>query len=240
MPPSRSSVRWSSWVERPGSIDMPVCFDGPRSSYPIVNLAEARASAPMSSSAGSVLPPGCPPHRLERRDVVRVEDGTGAHTRDPLAGLGDVVEGLDGAYGWDLSAVTEPMLRAGIELEERRLDSDFDSELTDESRYSSITTVEQTQFAERPCYKVRLARNAGTEDIEFYDVSTGLKAGSTRVRQSPRGAVTRTRRSLRVDERQRLIRHHSQIGDNGVRFEGVADGAMSAAWAQDCRCSRRR
>ena len=102
------------------------------------------------------------------------------------------MEGFDGTYGWNLLAVTEPMLLAGTELEERRLDSDFNSELTHESRYSSITTVEQTQFAGRPCYKVRLARKAGTEDIEFYDVSTGLKAGSTRTRQSPMGAVTRT------------------------------------------------
>ena len=109
-----------------------------------------------------------------------------------LTGVGDVVEGFDGTYGWNLLAVTEPMLLAGTELEERRLDSDFNSELTHESRYSSITTVEQTQFAGRPCYKVRLARKAGTEDIEFYDVSTGLKAGSTRTRQSPMGAVTRT------------------------------------------------
>src|SRR4029453_9267860 len=109
-----------------------------------------------------------------------------------LAGLGDVLEGFDGTYGWNSSAITGQMLLAGTELEERRLDSDFNRELTHESRYSSITTVEQTQFAGRPCYKVRLGRKAGTEDIEFYDVSTGLKAGSTMTRQSPMGAVSHT------------------------------------------------
>ena len=41
-------------------------------------------------------------------------------------------------------------------------------------------------------YKLRLVRKGGGEDIEFYDVETGLKAGSTNTRETPMGTITAT------------------------------------------------
>ena len=57
---------------------------------------------------------------------------------------------------------------------------------------SSLTTLEQVDFEGRPCYKVRLVRKTGGEDIEFYDVATGLKAGSITTRETQMGTVTGT------------------------------------------------
>ena len=109
-----------------------------------------------------------------------------------IAGVGEVQEGFDGSNGWSLSPMTGPMLLEGKQLEEKRFDSEFHSELRSDSRYSSLTTLEQVDFEGRPCYKVRLVRKTGGEDTEFYDVATGLKAGAQTTRETQMGTVTAT------------------------------------------------
>jgi hypothetical protein len=109
-----------------------------------------------------------------------------------LGGVGFVTEGFDGTHGWAESPMTGPMLLEGKQLEEKRFDSEFHSELKPENRYSSMVTLEKTQFEGRACYKVRLVRVTGGEDIEFYDVATGLKAGSITTRETQMGTVTGT------------------------------------------------
>jgi hypothetical protein len=109
-----------------------------------------------------------------------------------LSGVGEVLEGFNGTHGWSLSPMTGPMLLEGRQLEEKRFDSEYYSELRSESRYASITTLEQVDFEGRSCYKVRLVRKTGGEDIEFYDVATGLKAGSITTRETQMGTVTGT------------------------------------------------
>jgi len=109
-----------------------------------------------------------------------------------LGGIGDVVEGFDGTYGWSLQPMTGPMLKQGKELEEKKFDADFYGDLHEPGRYVSMTTVEKTTFEGRPCYKVSLVRKEGGEDIEYYDVETGLKAGAAGTRETPMGPVSAT------------------------------------------------
>jgi hypothetical protein len=109
-----------------------------------------------------------------------------------LGGVGELIEGFDGVHGWGLSPMTGPMLLEGKQLEDRRFDSDFHSELRPDMRYSSMTTLEQTEFDGRPCYKVRLVRKSGGEDTEFYDVKTGLQAGKIFGRETEMGTMTST------------------------------------------------
>lgn len=109
-----------------------------------------------------------------------------------LGGVGEVLEGFDGTHGWSISPMTGPMLLEGKQLEEKRFDSDFHAELKPNDRYVSLTTLERVDFEGRPCYKVRLVRKTGGEDVEFYDVATGLKAGSITTRETPMGTVTST------------------------------------------------
>jgi hypothetical protein len=107
-------------------------------------------------------------------------------------GVGDVFEGFDGTHAWTMSAMSGPMLLEGKALEEKRFDSEFNSELRADSRYQSVTTLEETDFEGRRCYKVRLVRKTGGEDIEFYDVATGLRAGRIGTRETLLGPVTTT------------------------------------------------
>ena len=112
--------------------------------------------------------------------------------RVSFPGVGEVFEGFDGTHAWTLSAMSGPMLLEGKALEEKKFDSEFNSELRSDSRYQSVTTLEEVDFEGRRCYKVRLARKTGGEDIEFYDVVTGLRAGRIATRETLLGPVTST------------------------------------------------
>lgn len=109
-----------------------------------------------------------------------------------LGGIGEVLEGFDGTIGWSISPMTGPMLTKGKELEEKKFDADFYSDLHEEGRYESMKTLEKTTFDERPCYKVSLVRKGGAEDFDFYDAETGLKAGSMGSRESQMGPMNVT------------------------------------------------
>lgn len=109
-----------------------------------------------------------------------------------LGGIGELLEGFDGTTGWTLNPVTGPMLAQGKELEEKKFDADFYSDLHESGRYVSMKTVEKTTFEGRPCYKLSLVRKNGDEDFDYYDVETGLKAGATGTRESPMGPLSVT------------------------------------------------
>jgi hypothetical protein len=109
-----------------------------------------------------------------------------------IGGIGQIEEGFDGQIGWSVSPITGPSLSQGPELEQKRFDADFYSDLHEPARYDSITTIEKTTFEGRPCYKLRLVRRGGGEEFEFYDVEPGLKAGGITTRESPMGPITAT------------------------------------------------
>jgi hypothetical protein len=109
-----------------------------------------------------------------------------------LGGIGEITEGFDGVHGWSISPIMGPSLTQGKELEEKKFDADFYSDLHAEGRYLSIKTVEKTTFQGRPCYKLSLVKKDGSEDFDFYDVETGLKAGAILTRESQMGPMSVT------------------------------------------------
>ena len=109
-----------------------------------------------------------------------------------LAGIGDIAEGFDGKVAWSMSPMTGPMLATGEELTQKAFDANFDGALGIASRYDAMKTVEKTTFQGRPVYKLALTRKGGGDDIEFYDVETGLKAGGIMERKNPMGTISVT------------------------------------------------
>jgi hypothetical protein len=109
-----------------------------------------------------------------------------------LPGVGAMEEGFDGTHGWSINPVTGPSLLQGKQLEDRREESEFGSELTLEKNYTAMKTVEKTDFDGRPCYKVVATRKVGGEDTIYFDVETGLRAGSVATRETPMGPITAT------------------------------------------------
>ena len=109
-----------------------------------------------------------------------------------LGGIGDLFEGFDGINAWSISPMTGPMLTQGKELDEKKFDADFYSDLHDPARYTSMKVVEKMMFEGRPCYKVSLVKKDSGEDIEFFDAATGLKAGAMMTRESQMGPISAT------------------------------------------------
>ena len=109
-----------------------------------------------------------------------------------VPGIGDIMEGFDGSHGWSMNAMTGALLKVGKELTQSRLDADFYVDLRDPQKYPAVKTIEKTTFDGRPCYKVSLKRIDGVEDFDFYDVATGLRAGSMTTRETFTGTVNMT------------------------------------------------
>jgi hypothetical protein len=115
-----------------------------------------------------------------------------ALVKTSVSGIGDIVDGFDGTHGWSISPMTGPTLKSGLELEEAKFDADFYSELRDPKKYT-MKTLEKTTFDGRDCYKVsvkRIGSQDPDEDFDFYDVATGLRAGSIDTRETQMGKMT--------------------------------------------------
>ena len=112
--------------------------------------------------------------------------------KQSITGIGEGAEGFDGTHAWAMSPMTGPMLVTGPELEQKKLDYDFDAALNPSLRYTAMKTLEKTTFDGKEVYKVSMTRKEGGEDIDFYDAKTGLKAGSITTRKSPMGEMTVT------------------------------------------------
>jgi hypothetical protein len=112
-----------------------------------------------------------------------------ALVRMNIAGIGELLEGVDGVVAWSLNPMTGPMLSQGKELEQKKFDADFYAELREAENYKSTTTVGKTTWETRPAYKVRLVRHDGTEEFEYYDVENGFRIGREFARESPMGSL---------------------------------------------------
>lgn len=106
-----------------------------------------------------------------------------------VPGIGEIVDAYNGTHAWSINPMTGPTLKSGKELEQTKIDADFYSELRDPKKYT-LKTVEKTTFDGRDCYKVSVKRLDGAEDFDFYDVATGLRAGSINTRETQMGTMT--------------------------------------------------
>ncbi|HET7585324.1 MAG TPA: hypothetical protein VFK13_10470 [Gemmatimonadaceae bacterium] len=112
--------------------------------------------------------------------------------RISIPGLGEQLTGFDGSHGWSIDPSSGPRLLEGKELESLKADHDLYESLHDPARFTSIETVERIDFEGRPCYKLKLVRTNGDTFYEFYDVSTGLLAGSIITAQTVMGPIEAT------------------------------------------------
>jgi len=72
------------------------------------------------------------------------------------------------------------------ELEE---DAWFDGALHASDRVKELTTVAKVEFDKRPAYQVKVVHISGVEQMEYYDVETGLQIGSESQRETPMGVL---------------------------------------------------
>jgi len=109
-----------------------------------------------------------------------------------IPGIGTVRTGYDGEVGWTVNPATGPMIMEGNQLDQMRQQADFLGPLNVEAYVDSASVVEETEFGGKMCQKVRVVTKWGEEYFEFYDVATGLPAGSIRTQESPMGGIETT------------------------------------------------
>ncbi len=109
-----------------------------------------------------------------------------------LAGAGKITTGYDGQVAWLMTSATGPMLLQGKQKEQIAEQADFDSVLHDKKDFKSMKTVGKKEFEGKSCYEIRLVRNNGAEQTEFYGVDSGLMEGFIRTQESELGTITVT------------------------------------------------
>ncbi|HEX6039137.1 hypothetical protein, partial [Longimicrobium sp.] len=77
----------------------------------------------------------------------------------------------------------------GAELEQTVRQADFDANLRFDQLFPTMETVERTEMAGRPCYKVRMVAENGDEAFGCFDTETKLLLGLTSRMESEMGTI---------------------------------------------------
>lgn len=119
-----------------------------------------------------------------------------------IAGIGKLESGFDGERGWTVDPIMGPSLLAGKQLDQARFDSVFESTFLDASRYTSLTAAGIEPFDGRQAHRVNAVNALGDTSAEYFDVGTGLHAGSVSTRETAMGPVEVTS----------LVRDYRKVG----------------------------
>ena len=113
-------------------------------------------------------------------------------TRITVAGIGPLEEGYDGKVGWSIDPFNGPALTTGRGLSERADEAWFDGPLHGPEFVKEMTVVGREEFDGRQVYRVKVISLRGTEQIEFFEVESGLQAGIEATRDTPMGTMPTT------------------------------------------------
>jgi hypothetical protein len=106
-----------------------------------------------------------------------------------IEGIGALEGGFDGEHGWTIDPMMGPSLLTGKQLDEAKFDSVFASTFLDASRYTSLTAAGIETFDGRKAHRVNAVNALGGTSAEYFDVETGLHAGSVSMRETAMGPV---------------------------------------------------
>lgn len=106
-----------------------------------------------------------------------------------IAGIGTLESGFDGERGWTIDPITGPMLLTGKQLEQTKFDAAFDGPFHDLTRFTSLTAAGVETFDGRQARRVNAVTVAGDTSAEYFDIETGLHAGSVSKRETAMGPI---------------------------------------------------
>jgi hypothetical protein len=109
-----------------------------------------------------------------------------------IEGIGKIENGYDGTIGWAVSPISGPELMTGQQLRETADDAWFDGPLHEAARMRSVDVLGQAEFDGHQAYKLKVVLLSGTEQIEYFDVTSGLQLGSEASRMVAQGVVPTT------------------------------------------------
>ena len=106
-----------------------------------------------------------------------------------ISGIGKLESAFDGERGWTIDPIQGPSLLTGKQLDQAKFDAAFESTFLDPARYTSLTAAGTATFDGRKMYRVDAVNAIGDKSSEYFDVETGLHAGSVSSRETPMGNV---------------------------------------------------
>jgi outer membrane lipoprotein-sorting protein len=109
-----------------------------------------------------------------------------------VPGMGEIKQGYDGTTAWSVNPMQGPRILDGAELEQSVRQADFDANLRFEHLFPTMETVERTEMAGRPCYRVRMVAANGDEAFGCFDTETKLLLGLTSRTESEMGVMEST------------------------------------------------
>ena len=102
-------------------------------------------------------------------------------------GMGAMNQGYNGEIGWSDNPMTGPTLLAGDQLAGMKVQADFYAPLNYSKHFTSMETVEETQWNGQAAYKVKLVNAAGKESFQFFAKEGGLLLGQQGMQEGPMG-----------------------------------------------------
>ena len=106
-----------------------------------------------------------------------------------IGSFGESAQGFDGTTAWANQPGAGYIILSGEMADQAKSQADFLADFPEPGKYSSIETVALEDFEGRKCYKVKLVKAAGGETIQYFDVETGLAAGSVRSTETQMGKI---------------------------------------------------
>ena len=112
--------------------------------------------------------------------------------RVTLGPMGEILSGYDGKVAWAVQPGAGAMLLEGEMATQMGDQADFFGDLHDYSRFASVATLPETTFQAKRVYPVQMIRASGDTLVEYFDILSGLSAGSRTAVRTPTGRVEST------------------------------------------------
>lgn len=106
-----------------------------------------------------------------------------------IAGFGKQESGYDGKVGWSSDPMGGPRLMTDEEVAALSEQADPTAAIKYRELYPTIEYAGETNFEGDKVHKIRMVDKDGTEQYQFFAVSSGLMVGSESTQPSPMGEI---------------------------------------------------
>jgi hypothetical protein len=102
-------------------------------------------------------------------------------------GMGAMNQGYNGEIGWSDNPMTGAQVLDGDQLATMKQQADYYMPLNYPKHFSTMETVEETDFGGTPAYKVRVVNSTGREASHYFAKDSGLLLGIQGIQAGPMG-----------------------------------------------------
>ncbi len=106
-----------------------------------------------------------------------------------LPGFGMTRSGFDGTVGWSSDPMTGPRLMTEEEVDTLKAQADPTIAMKYRDLYETIEYSGEVNFEGRKAHKITLIDEDGDQQIEFFDITSGLMVGQVSNQETPMGAI---------------------------------------------------